>query len=156
MGKYKRKAKATGDEAAMEVSQSPSVIRTRAEALAHKRCLRSSPPSLSPPTPFSGASYRQLRSRRLELKPSCSPNPRPAVETPPEMEDLAVGEAEGTVEEASIGENVSDLEGSERSGGFFLFLINWFIEEIENVSRPTFYWLLAVLLEYTFNWCALV
>ena len=78
MGKYMRKAKATGEVALMEVSQASLGVRTRAKTLALKRLQKSSPDSNSPTakssTASSGGSYLQLRSRRLEKPPIVTPN----------------------------------------------------------------------------------
>ncbi|KAJ4956600.1 hypothetical protein NE237_013383 [Protea cynaroides] len=65
MGKYIRKAKITGEVAVMEVAQSSLGVRTRAKTLALQRLQKSTATS----TLNSGASYLQLRSRRLEKYP---------------------------------------------------------------------------------------
>ncbi|XP_043722908.1 cyclin-dependent kinase inhibitor 5-like [Telopea speciosissima] len=65
MGKYMRKAKITGEVAVMEVAQSSLGVRTRAKTLALQRLEKSTMAS----TVSSGASYLQLRSRRLEKPP---------------------------------------------------------------------------------------
>ncbi|KAA8527936.1 hypothetical protein F0562_035195 [Nyssa sinensis] len=89
MGKYIRKSKTAGGLALMEVSQCLGV-RTRAKTLALQRLQKSA----VAPTPVSGGSYLQLRSRRLEKPPlivssnyskrqkhpskqRCLPNPNP-------------------------------------------------------------------------------
>ncbi|XP_042482396.1 cyclin-dependent kinase inhibitor 5-like [Macadamia integrifolia] len=64
MGKYMRKAKITGEVAVMEVAQSSLGVRTRAKTLALQRLEKSTVASVS-----SGASYLQLRSRRLVKPP---------------------------------------------------------------------------------------
>ncbi|KAF8019163.1 hypothetical protein BT93_H3908 [Corymbia citriodora subsp. variegata] len=82
MGKYIRKAKAAGELAVMEATQSSLGVRTRAKTLASQR-LQKSPPSNSNPQPAppppppptapaaaaSSGSYLQLRSRRLPKPP---------------------------------------------------------------------------------------
>ncbi|XP_024028859.1 cyclin-dependent kinase inhibitor 4 [Morus notabilis] len=68
MGKYMKKAKATGEVAVMEVSQSSLGVRTRAKTLALRK-LQKSPSSAPAPAASSGGSYLQLRSRRLEKPP---------------------------------------------------------------------------------------
>ncbi|KAI6694021.1 hypothetical protein NL676_021731 [Syzygium grande] len=87
MGKYIRKAKAAGELAVMEATQSSLGVRTRAKTLASQR-LQKSPPASSaaaaaapapPPQPAQPAgaassgsgsgSYLQLRSRRLPKPP---------------------------------------------------------------------------------------
>ncbi|XP_043707299.1 cyclin-dependent kinase inhibitor 5-like [Telopea speciosissima] len=65
MGKYMRKAKITGEVAVMEVAQSSLGVRTRAKTLALQRLQKSTTASMVD----SGASYLQLRSRRLEKPP---------------------------------------------------------------------------------------
>ncbi|XP_062165911.1 cyclin-dependent kinase inhibitor 5-like [Alnus glutinosa] len=143
MGKYIRKAKATGELAVMEVSQSSLGVRTRARTLALQKS-----PAPSSPAAASG-SYLQLRSRRLEKPPvalssqdsgakrhkQAGSNPRagsslrvgshgPKVvdqeaEEVEKEEDLKEKEKSGNndlaVEEASFGENVLEFEGRERS-----------------------------------------
>ncbi|OMP03667.1 Cyclin-dependent kinase inhibitor [Corchorus olitorius] len=72
MGKYIRKAKAAGDVAVMEVSQSSLGVRTRAKTLALQRLQKSSAsPAAAAAAPATGGdgSYLQLRSRRLEKPP---------------------------------------------------------------------------------------
>ncbi|XP_042517938.1 cyclin-dependent kinase inhibitor 5-like [Macadamia integrifolia] len=65
MGKYMKKAKSTGEVAVMEVAQSSLGVRTRAKTLALQRLQKSTMESMVD----SGASYLQLRSRRLEKPP---------------------------------------------------------------------------------------
>jgi hypothetical protein len=151
MGKYIRKAKATGELAVMEVSQSSLGVRTRARTLALQKS-----PAPSSPAAASG-SYLQLRSRRLEKPPvalssqdsgakrhkQAGSNPRagsslrvgshgPKVvdqeaEEVEKEEGLKEKEKSGNnngdlaVEEASFGENVLEFEGRER-WVFFLFV----------------------------------
>ncbi|KAF8388397.1 hypothetical protein HHK36_027065 [Tetracentron sinense] len=85
MGKYMRKAKISGEVAVMEVSQSSLGVRTRAKTLALQRLQKSTTADTE------GASYLQLRSRRLEKplllvdpkklqhppKETCKENPNP-------------------------------------------------------------------------------
>lgn len=58
MGKYMKKAKMAGDVAAMDVSQPPLGVRTRARTLAARQKGGSSPAAAA-------SCYLQLRSRRL-------------------------------------------------------------------------------------------
>lgn len=85
MGKYIRKAKAAGELAVMEATQSSLGVRTRAKTLASQRLQKSPPatatatapataqPPTPPPPPAAAAScsgsYLQLRSRRLPKPP---------------------------------------------------------------------------------------
>ncbi|XP_030442886.2 cyclin-dependent kinase inhibitor 5-like isoform X2 [Syzygium oleosum] len=84
MGKYIRKAKAAGELAVMEATQSSLGVRTRAKTLASQRLQKSPPVSAAaaaaaPPQPAAQApaaaassgsgSYLQLRSRRLPKPP---------------------------------------------------------------------------------------
>lgn len=77
MGKYIRKAKAAGELAVMEATQSSLGVRTRAKTLASQRLQKSHPapsaaaPQPPPPAPAtaSSGSYLQLRSRRLPKPP---------------------------------------------------------------------------------------
>lgn len=87
MGKYIRKAKAAGELAVMEATQSSLGVRTRAKTLASQRLQKSPPaaaaaaanpqatppppppPPPAPPATASSGSYLQLRSRRLPKPP---------------------------------------------------------------------------------------
>ncbi|KAK3148428.1 hypothetical protein QOZ80_3BG0294990 [Eleusine coracana subsp. coracana] len=104
MGKYMRKAKASGEVAVMEVSGGALLgVRTRSRTLALQRAKGE---------PGETAEYLELRSRRLE-KP---PHPQAAARRSAAKKTFAAAPAEDAVEDqVSFGENVLDFDAMERS-----------------------------------------
>ncbi|TVU48463.1 hypothetical protein EJB05_08101 [Eragrostis curvula] len=105
MGKYMRKAKASGEVAVMEVSGGALLgVRTRSRTLALQRAQR--PPEKGEET----GEYLELRSRRLE-KP---PHP-PAPKKGSAVKKGSVAAPADAADQVSFGENVLDFDAVERS-----------------------------------------
>ncbi|KQJ97051.1 cyclin-dependent kinase inhibitor 4 [Brachypodium distachyon] len=111
MGKYMRKAKASGEVAVMEVTAAPLGVRTRSRALAMQR--------LPQEVGKEQGDYLELRGRKLE---KLAPPPRePAARKcgggrrAAAAELVAAEWAEAEPDEVSFGENVLELMAMERN-----------------------------------------
>ncbi|KAG8091928.1 hypothetical protein GUJ93_ZPchr0012g19150 [Zizania palustris] len=121
MGKYMRKAKASGEVAVMDVTAAPLGVRTRARALAMQRLPHKQPQgeeaaaAAAASALASSGEYMELRSRRLEKLPPPARRfgGRRAVASA--VDAAAAAAAEHPEAEVSSGENVLDPEAMERS-----------------------------------------
>jgi hypothetical protein len=111
MGKYMRKAKASGEVAVMEVPGGALLgVRTRSRTLALQRAQQRPPPEKE-----ETAEYLELRSRRLEKPPHPKEVAAPARRSAGKKGAPAAAEvsADDAVE-VSLGENVLDFDAMER------------------------------------------
>lgn len=107
MGKYMRKAKASGEVAVMEVPGGALLgVRTRSRTLALQRAKGE---------PGETAEYLELRSRRLEKPPHPHATKEALARRSAGKKDSAAAPAEAGAEDlVSFGENVLDFDTMER------------------------------------------
>ncbi|KAL5224287.1 hypothetical protein ABZP36_010926 [Zizania latifolia] len=119
MGKYMRKAKASGEVAVMDVTAAPLGVRTRARSLAMQRLQQKQPQgeeeAVAAAAPASSGEYMELRSRRLEKLPPPARRCGGRRAVASAVAAAAAAAAEHPEAEVSSGENVVELEAMERS-----------------------------------------